>query len=90
MSGYDSKYTGMIADLNGNGGSIPLDPPMPHDAERVVMTRDYCGNYIYRNGAIERIMIANGFLQDSAYYVQLKDYQGNIAQCTDAQCLFKS
>ncbi len=43
-----------------------------------IMTRDYCGNYIYRNGAIERIMVGNGFLQDSAYYVQLKDYQGNV------------
>ena len=46
--------------------------------KQYIMTRDYCGAYTYRNGAIERIMVANGFLQDSAYYVQLKDYQGNV------------
>lgn len=42
------------------------------------MTRDYCGNYTYRNGSLERIIIAGGVLQDSAYYVQIKDYQGNV------------
>ncbi len=42
------------------------------------MIRDYCGNYTYRNGAIERIMMGSGFLQDSVYYVQIKDYQGNV------------
>ena len=47
------------------------------------MTRDYCGNYIYRNGAIERIMMGNGFLQDSVYYVQVKDYQGNVRAVLD-------
>ena len=83
MSGYDITYTGMIAVLNGNGGSIPIDPPMPHDAERVVMTRDYCGAYTYRNGTIERIMMGNGFIQDSVYYVQIKDYQGNVRTVID-------
>ena len=43
-----------------------------------IMTRDYCGAYTYRNGSIERIMMGNGFMQDSAYYVQVKDYQGNV------------
>ena len=47
------------------------------------MTCDYCGNYIYRNGAIERIMMGNGFLQDSVYYVQVKDYQGNVRAVLD-------
>ena len=43
----------------GEGGGRPgIDPPIQHDAERVIMTRDYCGNYTYRNGAIERIMLA--------------------------------
>ena len=82
MSGYDITYTGMIADLNGNGGSIPLDP-QPVSIERVVMTRDYCGAYSYRNGAIERILMGNGFMQDSVYYVQIKDYQGNVRAVLD-------
>ena len=42
------------------------------------MTRDYCGAYTYRNGSIERIMMGNGFMQDGAYYVQVKDYQGKV------------
>ncbi|MDY6412124.1 MAG: hypothetical protein SPL28_03895 [Bacteroidales bacterium] len=44
MTGYDSKYTGLIAELNGNNGSIPIDP-QPVTIERVIMTRDYCGAY---------------------------------------------
>jgi len=47
------------------------------------MTRKYCGNYFYRNGAIERILMGNGFMQDSAYYVQVKDYQGNVRTVLD-------
>ena len=69
-------------ELNGNGGSIPLDP-QPVSIERVIMTRDYCGAYTYRNGAIERILMGNGFMQDSAYYVQVKDYQGNVRAVLD-------
>ncbi len=69
-------------ELNGNGGSIPIDP-QPVSIERVIMTRDYCGAYSYRNGAIERILMGNGFMQDSAYYVQVKDYQGNVRAVLD-------
>ena len=42
------------------------------------MTRDYCGNYIYSNGALERILTDNGYIQDGEYYFNIKDYQGNI------------
>ena len=69
-------------ELNGNGGSIHIDP-QPVSIERVIMTRDYCGAYTYRNGSIERIMMGNGFMQDSAYYVQVKDYQGNVRAVLD-------
>ncbi|MDY6293551.1 MAG: RHS repeat-associated core domain-containing protein [Bacteroidales bacterium] len=69
-------------ELNGNGGSIPIDP-QPVSIERVIMTRDYCGVYTYRNGAIERILMGNGFMQDSLYFVQIKDYQGNVRAVLD-------
>ena len=69
-------------ELNGNGGSIPIDP-QPVSIERVIMTRDYCGAYTYRNGSIERIFMGNGFMQDSAYYVQVKDHQGNVRAVLD-------
>ena len=80
------------------GGPLGLDPLSPRglgdvgllmidetnsQTEQVLMTRDYCGSYTYRNGALERIMMGNGFLQDSAYYVQLKDYQGNVRAVLD-------
>ena len=51
--------------------------------KQYIMTRDYCGAYTYRNGAIERILMGNGFMQDSAYYVQVKDYQGNVRAVLD-------
>ena len=72
--------------LNGGGigeAVLPGIDPMPTDVERVIMTRDYCGNYTYRNGSIERIMMGNGFWQDSVYYVQIKDYQGNVRAVLD-------
>ncbi len=82
LTGLDGNEYG----LNGGGVVDPVHPgldPIYTDFERVVMTRDYCGNYIYRNGAIERIMMGNGFIQDSVYYVQIKDYQGNVRAVLD-------
>ena len=64
----------------GDDTQRPIDDPVAMD---VIMTRDYCGNYTYRNGAIERIMMGNGFWQDSVYYVQIKDYQGNVRAVLD-------
>ena len=58
----------------------PIDDPIAMD---VIMTRDYCGAYTYRNGTIERIMMGSGFIQDSVYYVQIKDYQGNVRAVLD-------
>ncbi len=49
------------------------------------MPQDYYSNYAYRNGAIERIMMGSGFLQDSVYYVQVKDYQGNVRAVLDQE-----
>lgn len=72
--------------LNGGGIGEAVHPgiePMPIDIERVIMTRNYCGNYTYRNGAVERIMMGNGFIQDSVYYAQIKDYQGNVRAVLD-------
>lgn len=36
-----------------------------------------------KDGAIERIMMGSGFIQDSVYYVQVKDYQGNVRAVLD-------
>lgn len=54
----------------------PIAPIEP--AYTTLMTRDYCGNYIYSNGTLERILTDNGYIQDGEYYFYIKDYQGNI------------
>ena len=63
--------------------SLPIDgiidePIELEPAYTTLMTRDYCGNYINSNGALERILTDNGYIQDGEYYFYIKDYQGNI------------
>ena len=50
--------------------------------------RDYCGDIIYKDGEIERILTDNGYaVPDSAggydYYYYVKDYQGNVHAVID-------
>ena len=59
-------------------GGIIDDPIELEPAYTTLMTRDYSGNYIYSNGALERILTDNGYIQDGEYYFYIKDYQGNI------------
>lgn len=40
--------------------------------------RDYCGGYIYKNGRLERMPTAGGYMQDGELYLYIKDYQGNV------------
>lgn len=40
--------------------------------------RDYCGSYIYKNGRLERMPTAGGYMQDGELYLYIKDYQGNV------------
>ena len=70
----------MANGLDGGDIQHPIDEPIAMD---VIMTRDYCGAYTYRNGSIERVMMGSGFIQDSVYYVQIKDYQGNVRAVLD-------
>ena len=50
--------------------------------------RDYCGDIIYKDGEIERILTDNGYaVPDSAggydYYYYVKDWQGNVRAVID-------
>ena len=52
--------------------------------------RDYCGDIIYKDGEVERILTDNGYaVPDSAggydYYYYVKDYQGNIRAVLDEE-----
>ena len=70
--GYDAIASPSALDENG----IIETPAEP--ISRTLMTRDYCGNYIYKNGCLERVMTENGYMQDGELYFYIKDYQGNV------------
>mgnify|MGYP004463337077 CR=1 FL=1 len=59
-------------------GGVIDEPIELEPAYTTLMTRDYCGNYIYCNGTLERILMENGYIQGGDYYFYIKDYQGNI------------
>ena len=68
----------------GSGGHITIDKDrFPVDSAiymgpKTLMTVEYCGNYIYRNGKLERILNGYGYYADGAYHFNITDYQGNI------------
>ena len=49
-----------------------------HIASNSLMTLDYSGSHIYRNGALERIENGYGYWADSCYHYRIADYQGNV------------
>ena len=59
-------------------GGVIDEPIELEPTYTTLMTRDYCGNYIYCNGTLERILTDNGYIQGGEYYFYIKDYQGNI------------
>ena len=70
--GYDAIACPSALDENGI-----IETPV-ESISRTLMTRDYCGNYIYKNGCLERVMTENGYMQDGGLYFYIKDYQGNV------------
>ena len=59
------------------GGGVPGGGVVPQ--ETVQMTRDYCGNHIYRNDSLERVLMPSGHLDaQGAFHAYIKDYQGNV------------
>ncbi len=59
----------------GGGEALPL--------ETTLMTRDYCGNHIYRDSVLERITNDYGYWADGQWYYHIKDYQGNVRAVID-------
>lgn len=59
-------------------GGVIDDPIDLEPAYTTLMTRDDCGNYIYSNGTLERILTGNGYIQGDEFYFYIKDYQGNV------------
>ena len=69
---------GMVAGP-GVSDSVKIDNPN----FTTITVRDYCGNYIYKNGKLERILTDNGYMQDGELYFYIKDYQGNVRVVLD-------
>ncbi len=40
-------------------------------------TTDYCGNVIYENGVLKRILVEGGYIEGGTYYFYLTDHLGN-------------
>ena len=76
---------GGFGDWEAPGGLIPIDSVLI-PAETTLMTRDYCGNVIYRDGVLERVNNDYGYMDgDGVYHYHIKDYQGNVRAVIDGQ-----
>ena len=87
--------TGVLRPLSlpGIGGAVERwDDGKVRPAENMLwntdFTRDYCGDIIYKDGEVERILTDNGYaVPDSAggydYYYYVKDWQGNVRAVID-------
>ena len=77
LAGIAGTLTGGDGLNGGIPGLIDPEPPEPL-VPRTLMTRDYCGSHIYRNGALERVENSYGYWADSCYHYRIADYQGNV------------
>ena len=94
---YDHIETGVLRPLSlpGIGGAVERrDGDEVQPAENLLWStnfiRDYCGDIIYKDGEIERILTDNGYaVPDSAggydYYYYVKDWQGNVRAVIDEE-----
>ena len=95
-----------IGGIGGIGGLKPLSSPGLGDASgslrddlplvaedfqwQTSYTRDYCGDIIYKDDEIERILTDNGYAVPDRtdgynYYYYVRDYQGNIRAVLDEE-----
>ena len=62
---------------------VPMGSMLPVPADKVAVTTqtDYCGNVIYENGTLSRILVDGGYITISGatptYHYYIQDHQGN-------------
>jgi len=62
---------------------VPMGSMLPVPADKVAVTTqtDYCGNVIYENGVLSRILVDGGYITMSGttpiYHYYIQDHQGN-------------
>ncbi len=95
---WDHIETGVLRPLSspGIGGAVERrDGDEVQPAENLLWStnfiRDYCGDIIYKDGEVERILTDNGYAVPDArtggykYYYYVRDYQGNIRAVLDEE-----
>ena len=65
-------FTPEIGSLNPDEDENPYIENLYFD-----LRRDYCGEFIYEDGELERILTSNGYYKNGKYYFYIKDWQGN-------------
>ncbi|MBO7609267.1 MAG: hypothetical protein J6S96_03575 [Muribaculaceae bacterium] len=73
------------------GPGIPIDPINPIDDNTVttLTKREYCGNHIYRNDSLERVLNDYGYRNATGYHYYVNDYQGNVRAVVDGSGTLK-
>lgn len=56
------------------GGTEKTNVP----AYATLLVRDYCGDHVYCNGTLERVLNDAGYRDSTGYHYYVKDYQGNV------------
>ena len=78
---YRTEYVLVSEDVftPGEGEILPDEDEGETEHERVIVEsrRDYCGEFIYEDGELERILTTNGCYKGGRYYFYIKDWQGN-------------
>ena len=68
-----------IVEPQDNPDHPVVDPGIVPETERVQSWRDYCGDYIYLNGELERILTPVGYIDSlEVHHAFVKDYRGNV------------
>ena len=78
LAGMAGTLTGGDGLQSFDGDPIEIEEPGEELLPQVLMTRDWCGDHIYKNGTIERIENEYGYWADSCYHYRIADYQGNV------------
>ncbi|MCF0182682.1 MAG: hypothetical protein HUK11_10620, partial [Muribaculaceae bacterium] len=68
---------GAVAPLD-SAALTSIDSAFAEPAEVTLMTLDYCGNHIYRNGRLERMLTDVGYIDTIGCHYYVKDYRGDI------------
>ncbi len=68
-----------IVEPQDNPDHPVVDPGIVPETERVQSWRDYCGDHIYLNGELERILTPVGYIDSlEVHHAFVKDYRGNV------------